>query len=122
MKKDFVVSSSPDAVAGVIIKRITQGKTLPLIDTPGVLLDDHRVECPSGTLISLVFTKYYARVGSFVTLVVTISDLLGQTVVHLTTGGHKLWDHEPDVDLGASSSFVRKVEEALKGHLISQTK
>lgn len=115
MVRKFVVSLAPVDAAKVIIDAITQERQRFLVDTPaGVLLDDHQIDCPSGTVISLIFTKYYARVGSFVTLVVVISNLTGETVVHVSTGGHKGFDGE--TDLGASESFLKKVERALDGH------
>ncbi|KAF0196756.1 MAG: Uncharacterized protein FD169_735 [Bacillota bacterium] len=117
MARDFAVSLSPEEAVSAIVKEITQADTLLLPWAyQGVLLDDYRVECSSGTLISLIFTKYYVRVGSFVTLVVSINTLLGKTIVHVATGGHKgLLDN---FDLGAASSFAAMVERALQGHIL----
>ncbi len=115
MVRNFVVSLPPADAAKIIIEAITREKQRFLIDTRvGALLDDHRVECHSGMVISLIFTKYYARVASFVTLVVVIDNLTGETTVHASTGGHKSFDGE--TDLGASESFLKKVERALNGY------
>lgn len=115
--REFVVSLAPTDAAAKIIEYVTQEKTRFLIDSaPGVLLDDHRINCPSGTVITLIFTRYYARVASFVTVVATISDLLGATVVHAAIGGHKSFDGA--TDLGASMSFIKKVERALRDHIL----
>lgn len=111
------MSLSPEEAASAITKGITQPSSLPLFDTQGTLLDDYRVDCPSGTAISLIFTKYYSRAGSFVTLVVAINNLLGKAIVHVATGGHKQFLE--NVDLGAGSSFAAMVERALRG-LISE--
>jgi len=115
--RDFAVSLSPEEAASTIAKEITQADTFLLSGAhQGVLLDDYRVVCLSGTFISLVFTKYYARVGSFVTLVVSINNLLGNTVVHMATGGHKGGTEK--FDLGAASSFAAMVEKALQGQIL----
>lgn len=124
MIKDMVVSIKPTAAAAAITKEITQPNTTGRFFKAkrGHLLDDYRVETSVGTFICQVFTMYYARIGSFVTLVVTITDTLGATIVHVTTGGHKrnaIPDTISDYDFCASSSFVNMVERALKEHIVS---
>ncbi len=115
--REIKASLTPADVAATIIEYITKEKTRFMVDSPaGVLLDDYRVDCPSGTVISLIFTRFYRRVASFVTVVVTINNLLGVTVVHVSTGGHKSFDGE--TDLGASESFIKKVERALENHIL----
>ncbi len=115
MVRNFVVSLSPADAAKIIIEAITREKQRFLIDTrAGVLIDDHRVECSLGQVILLIFTKYYARVTSYVTLVVIISNLSGQTTIRASIGGHKSFDGE--TDLGASESFLKKVKRAVNGY------
>ena len=118
--KDFAVTLTPEQAASAIIDIVTRDERLvpALQSPPGVLLDNHRIDFPSGTVITLIYAKYYARVGSWLTLVAVVSDLLGGTAVHLSTGGHKRWLSGPNTDLGASAAFIVMVEEALAGHLV----
>jgi hypothetical protein len=83
------------------------------------LLDDCRIETGCGTYICQVYSAYYARVGSFVTLIVTIADTSGATSVHVTTGGHRKLFESSQNDLGASASFIGLVEKALADHVTS---
>lgn len=124
MIKEMVVSITPAAAATAIAAEITQVKTTGRFLKPkrGRLLDDYRVETDVGTFICQVFAMYFARIGSFVTLVVITTDILGPTIIHVTTGGHKrnaIPDTKSDFDFGASASFISMVEHALKGHIVS---
>ena len=124
MVKNLIVSIKPAAAATAITEEITQAKTTNLLfmTKRGQLLDDYRIETNAGTFICQVFTMYYARIGSFVTLVVTITDTLGETIVHITTGGHKrnaIPNTKSDYDFGASASIVNMVERALQAHIVS---
>lgn len=126
MIEEMVVSVTPAAAAAAIAAEITQVKTTGrfLKAKRGRLLDDYRIETDVGTFICQVFTIYFARIGSFVTLVVTTTDTLGATIVHVTTGGHKrnaIPDTESDYDFGASASFISMVKHALKGHIVSSS-
>ena len=122
MVRDLAVSIPPSAAAQLIANTIKAPKTtlLGFGQKRGRLMDDYRIESDRGTYICQVYTRYYARVGSYVTLVVTITDVSGFTSVHMTTGGHKRFDGDtPDEsDLGASASFIGTVEKALSDHLI----
>ncbi len=64
--KDFAVTLTPEQAASAIIDIVTRDERLvpALQSPPGVLLDNHRIDFPSGTVITLIFAKYYARVGS----------------------------------------------------------
>lgn len=120
MIRDCTVSILPEQAASAIIETITHERTLfRICRDPGVLLDNYRIDTSSGTIISLLFTKYYIRVGSFITLAITISNLLGATTIHVSTGGHKRWSKEGE-DFGASSDFLNMVEKALAGHIVQK--
>lgn len=120
MVRDLAVSISPSVVAQLIADAVTQPKTLPLVfaSSGGRLLDDYRIETDSGAYICQVYTRYYTRVGSFVTLVVTVTDTAGTTSVHMATGGHKKLFEGSESDFGASTSFIGIVEKALADHVI----
>lgn len=111
MAKDFVVNLSPEQIASVIIEAMPQSYE------SATLLDDHRVTCASGTFINLIFTRFFFRVGGFATLVVTISDVTGVTVVRAAMGGHRGWFGRK-WDLGTASSFIGDVERALAGYVV----
>lgn len=117
MVKDLVVTLSPEQAASTIIDGITREDPFSILPMfrggPVVHLSSHRIDCPSGTSITLVFTRYFVRVGSYVTLVAMISNLVGGTAMHLCTGGHRRW---LDADLGATASFIGLVEKALENY------
>ncbi|MBS3873815.1 MAG: hypothetical protein KGZ92_02575 [Firmicutes bacterium] len=120
MIRDYTVSLSPEQAASAIIETITQEKALFRIGKdPGILLDNYRINSSSGTIISLILTKYYIRVGSFITLAITISNLLGVTTIHVSTGGHKRWSKEGE-DFGAGSDFMDMVEKALADYIVQR--
>ncbi len=124
--KDFLISISPEAAAEKIITALAAKTKSNLPGIFGVLkarrgpllLDDYRVKWAGVTVISLVFTKFYSRIGSFVTLILTIDNTRGETAVHLTPGGHKMFSD--DDDLGAGTAFMKMVEEILEGYLLPE--
>ncbi len=113
MTKDFVVNLNPEQTACIIIKAMAQSQ-----EPSGVLLDDHRVTCASGMFINLIFTRFFFRIGSFTTLVVTVSDVTGATVVRAAMGGHRGWFGRK-WDLGAASTLIGEVERALADYVCS---
>lgn len=120
MVRNLNVSVSPGEVARLIADSVAQPKTMALVfeSSGGRLLDDYRLVTDSGTYICQVYTRYYACVGSFVTLVVTVTDTSGTTSVHMTTGGHKRLFESSESDLGASASLIGMAEKALADYVI----
>ncbi|HBK86132.1 MAG TPA: hypothetical protein DDZ53_08910 [Firmicutes bacterium] len=124
--RDFLISISPEEAAEKIIAALAAKARSNLLGifellTAGrgpLLLDDHRIEWAGATVISLVFTKFYSRVGSFVTLIITMDNTRGETAVHLAPGGHKMF--VDDDDLGAGAAFMKMVEEILEGYLLPE--
>lgn len=115
MTKDYMVHLSADAMADELVSALTQPATYALFESEVRLHDRYGVEAPTCTVISLIFSTWYARVKAFVTLAVTLSTVAGETKVHVVTGGHM----GTDLDFGAGSSFVKKVERILQPHVKS---
>lgn len=115
MTKDYVVQLSAGAMADELVAQLTQPVTQTLFASEIRLNDKYCVETPAGNVISLVFSPWYARIRGFVTLIVTLCTVAGVTRVHVTTGGQM----STNQDLGAGSSFVKRVEQVLQPHVKS---
>lgn len=120
VKRDFVVSLPPEEAAEILSSRLTDESNARLFGTrrSTELLDDYRIDNSGCVAISQIFTRFYARIGAFVTLVVIMHSVCDRTAVHATIGGHKeFWEGN---DLGASGSFLDLVEEALQPYTLKQ--
>ncbi|HHY44736.1 MAG TPA: hypothetical protein GX512_03390 [Firmicutes bacterium] len=115
MVKDFVVTLSPEEAASAIIEALVSHEepVFYLLEHPVMLVDNHRIQCSSGVIITLVLAKWFVRTGDYVNVVVVLSNLTGgSTTVHLCTGRFRRWFR--DVDFGAAKTMVGMVESVLE--------
>lgn len=65
MTKDYVIQLPADAIADRLVAALTQPANY--VEREIRLVDRYQVAAPDCTVVSLVFSAYYARVRGFIT-------------------------------------------------------
>lgn len=107
---DINVSLSPDQAAGIVQSAVSQSISAQLVNS-------YTVAGTYGSVIVLVFDKYFMRNSSRASLTVTIENLKGFTHVHAagSGGGESALFR---FDWGAGRSFSDSVARALEQYRI----